>query len=86
MKRDRVVPRVTRHVSNNVTNTIFSALGLEGKGYKLKPCTYCGEHKIYSDFYVKSDRQHIHPDNIQAKDLRGYCIPCYDVYHSGRKN
>lgn len=84
MKRTAVVPRVYRHTSNNMTTTIFSALGMEGKGYKLKTCNCCGQNKLYGDFYVKSNRQHIHPDNLQAKDLRGYCIVCYDEHHSGR--
>ncbi len=84
MKRTDVVPRVSRHTSNNVTNTIFSVLGLEGKGYKTKRCNCCGSYKIYGDFYVKSYKQHVHPDNIQANDLRSYCINCYDRHHSGR--
>lgn len=78
MKRMNVVPRISRHSSNNVTTTIFSALGMEGKGYKLKRCSCCGKEKVYGDFYVKSNKQHIHPDHIQSKDLRSYCIPCFD--------
>jgi hypothetical protein len=84
MKRTSVVPRVYRHTSNNVTTTIFSALGIEGKGYKYKICNCCSQSKLYGDFYVKSNKQNVHPDNIQAKDLRGYCINCYDEHHSGR--
>jgi len=71
--RGVVVPRVHRHVSNNVTVNIFNE-----KTYKLKRCNWCDQFKIYSDFYVKENTQDKHPASLSEKDLRNYCIPCYD--------
>ena len=71
--RDVVVPRVHRHVSNNVTTNIFNE-----KTYKLKQCSNCFQFKIYSDFYVKENRQDMHSASISERDLRSFCIYCYD--------
>lgn len=71
--RNVVVPRIHRHVSSNVTKNIFNE-----KTYKLKRCTFCRQFKIYSDFYVKPNRQDKHSESISEKDLRSYCIICYD--------
>jgi len=73
MKRVETIGRVSRHVSNNVTRDVFG-----GKSFKKKQCTCCGEWKLYSDFYTKPNKQHIHPSQIVSKDLRDYCIVCYD--------
>ncbi len=73
MKRSENEGRVSRHVSNNVTRNVFG-----GISYKLKRCNCCGETKPYGDFYVKANRQDVHRNQIVSKDLRSYCIPCYD--------
>jgi hypothetical protein len=71
--RSLVIPRVHRHVSDNVTTNIFNE-----KTYKLKTCSNCLQNKIYSDFYVKENRQDMHPASISERDLRNFCISCYD--------
>jgi len=57
-----------------VTGNIFG-----GKSYKLKPCNHCGQMKLYSDFYVKPNRQDVLPSQITSRDLRQYCVECFDM-------
>ena len=56
-----------------MTNDIFG-----GRSYKKKPCTSCGELKLYSEFYVKPGRQDVLPSQLSAKDLRDFCVVCFD--------
>lgn len=84
MNRIDTIGRVSRLVSNNVTMDVYGR-----KTYKLKSCTCCNQLKVYSDFYVKQNKQHIHPSQLVANDLRDYCISCYDeknkTYNKGSR-
>jgi len=71
--RKNYTARRYRHVAYPLTTDIF------GKQVeKIKKCTHCNSAKSFVEFYLKSNKQHIHPHSLSENDLRNFCIPCYD--------
>ena len=76
-RREGIVPIVWAKTANNLTTSVFGTKTLKRK-YCSCPNCWTKEPQVYSNFFRKSGRQHVDPEDIQIGDLEGFCKPCYE--------
>lgn len=75
--RDNNISVVNRKASVSSIRTANTLFGVETY-VATRDCRCCGKTQPINNFYVKSGRQHISPENLTENDYRTICIPCHD--------
>jgi hypothetical protein len=74
------IPASWRRLATVKGNDVFG-----GKSFKMKRCGCCKKQLTWDTFYLKAGRQNMHPDVVAKKDLRSWCIVCFDADTATRR-
>ena len=76
--REGIVPIVWAKSANNLTNSVFGVRSIKSKFCNNINC-WTKDSQPYSNYFLQSGYQNMHPDHIQAHHLEGFCKPCYEL-------
>jgi hypothetical protein len=81
VKREDVIPVVSRHIGDAFSNTVFGT-----SAPRVKWCDYHQAFEPIVNFYVRSDRQHIKREHLKESDFRNVCIEIWDQMTKNQRN